>query len=137
MSQWSSLVQVPLHHAITYQPLQRHITANSPYWRSPPHRQKSDQDLIPQVIDRHTPPADTVRYSTHLHNTLGDPDREWYCTIEANKALIALCKDGGGPVHINLTTTYSPDFSVVEPPKPKRLTTLPLLTYYHRSLPTR
>lgn len=77
--------------------------------------------LIPQVIDRHTPPADTVRYSTHLHNTLGDPDREWYCTIEANKALIALCKDGGGPVHINLTTTYSPDFSVVELPKAKKI----------------
>lgn len=36
--------------------------------------------------------------------------------MEANKAILELRRNGGGPVHINLITTYSKDFSVRELP---------------------
>lgn len=36
--------------------------------------------------------------------------------IKINRALQALKKHGGGPVHINLTTTYSRDYSIQELP---------------------
>ncbi len=67
--------------------------------------------LITQVIDRSSQPKDTVKYSTHLQ-TVKDADDEWNCTIEANKALLELSHHGTGPVHINLTTTYSHDFTI-------------------------
>ena len=38
------------------------------------------------------------------------------CTIEVNKALLELKHHGGGPVHINLFTNYSKNFSVKELP---------------------
>ena len=34
---------------------------------------------------------------------------EWDCNVKLNSALLALRHRGGGPVHINLTTTYSRD----------------------------
>lgn len=41
-----------------------------------------------------------------------DSNDEWDCQLKVNRALIALKKDGGGPVHINLETNSSFDFSV-------------------------
>lgn len=72
--------------------------------------------MVPQVTDRTSPPPDTVVASFCLQN-IKDKDDEWDVTIKANKALLALRRNGGGPVHINLITTYSPDFSVVTLPK--------------------
>ena len=45
-----------------------------------------------------------------------DEDR-WAAELNINKALIELRDNGGGPVHINLTTTYSMDFSVKNLPE--------------------
>ena len=67
--------------------------------------------LIPQVIDRECQPRDTVKYSAHLQTVDNDTDA-WDCMIKANTAILELYHHGAGPVHINLTTTYSRDFSV-------------------------
>lgn len=76
--------------------------------------------LIPQIIDRSCQPKDTVKHSVHLH-TVKDADDEWYCTVKANEAMLALKHHGTGPVHINLTTTYSADFSVKELPAVRKI----------------
>lgn len=76
--------------------------------------------LIAQVTDRSTRPNDIVMESVHLQ-TVKDTTDEWDCTIKINKALHALYRHGGGPVHINLTTTYSRDYSVRELPLAKKI----------------
>ena len=72
--------------------------------------------LVAQVIDRSSQPKDTVNCSVHLQ-TVKDDEDAWDCNVKANKAILALKHRGGGPVHINLTTAYSHDFSVRELPK--------------------
>lgn len=71
--------------------------------------------MVAQVTDRTSPPADTVVRTFNLE-TIKDKDDEWNCTIKANEAISCLTKFGGGPVHINLVTCYSRDFSVKELP---------------------
>lgn len=71
--------------------------------------------LIPQNIDRSVTANDVVRFATELPVVKDDRD-EAYVTIEANKAIQELFRNGGGPVHINLFTSYSRDFSVKELP---------------------
>ena len=75
--------------------------------------------LNPQVIDRSCQMADMVVGSFML-GMVRSGDDEWNCEIQANKALIALRRHGGGPVHINLETSYNQDFSLRELP-PARL----------------
>lgn len=69
-----------------------------------------------QVIDRSEPLADIAGYSAQIDCVYSEED-EWQCEQEINKALLALKKNGGGPAHINLRTTYNKDFSVKELPK--------------------
>lgn len=71
--------------------------------------------LIAQNIDRTVTPNDITLRSVSLP-VVKDKIDERYCEIEANKALLELKRNGGGPVHINLITTYSKDFSVKELP---------------------
>lgn len=68
-------------------------------------------NLIPQVLDRNVQPNDIVKLSQHLQN-VKDSDDEWDVTLKANRAILELCHHGMGPVHINLSTTYSKDFSI-------------------------
>lgn len=67
--------------------------------------------LVPQVIDRSAQQADTMLLSIML-NTVATPDQEWDCEIKVNRALLELRHRGGGPVHINLETTYANDFTL-------------------------
>lgn len=76
--------------------------------------------LIAQVTDRSSRPNDIVMESVHLQTVKDDTD-EWDCTIKINRALHALTRHGGGPVHINLTTTYSRDYSVKELPQATKI----------------
>ena len=62
--------------------------------------------LIPQVTDRTAPPSDTCRISLTMPN-VHTKDDEWECEVVANRALLELRRHGGGPVHLNLITTYS------------------------------
>ena len=65
----------------------------------------------PQFIDRRVQPVDTVRESVQI-GIIHDKEDEWNVNTQINKALLELKHHGGGPVHINLTTTYSTDFSI-------------------------
>lgn len=62
--------------------------------------------LFAQVTDRTSPPNDVCRLSLTMPNVYTKDD-EWECEINANKALLELKRHGGGPVHLNLITTYS------------------------------
>lgn len=75
---------------------------------------------IEQVIDRSVPLNDIVNLSIQIPNIHDDED-EWAYGVQMNKALLELRHRGGGPVHINLTTTYSKDFSVKELPPVKAI----------------
>lgn len=74
----------------------------------------------PQMIDRSTPPADTVNLSVQLP-VVKDEDDEWECTVKANNAILELRRRGGGPVHINLPTRYSRDFSAETLPNVRKI----------------
>lgn len=71
-----------------------------------------------QVMDRSCPMKDMVKKSV-LVDCVYTKEDEWACENAVNKALIALRKNGGGPVHINLVTTYNKDFSSTELPEVK------------------
>lgn len=77
-------------------------------------------NLIPQVIDRACQPNDTVKLSVHLQ-TVKDENDEWDVCRKANEAILELNHHGKGPVHINLTTTYSKDFSIKQLPLAKKI----------------
>lgn len=72
--------------------------------------------LIPQVIDRRQPLNDMVKLSEHI-NTVSDKTAENDAVLRINRAILELTHKGNGPVHLNMTTTYSRDYSVVELPK--------------------
>lgn len=69
-----------------------------------------------QVIDRSVIPNDVARLSVALPMVKDDSDR-WDCEIKVNQAILELKRHGGGPVHINLATTYSRAYDVKELPK--------------------
>lgn len=64
---------------------------------------------VAQVIDRSSIQKDIANLSVHLPN-IKDSESQWECEIKANKAILELTRRGGGPVHINLTTSYSTSF---------------------------
>ena len=76
--------------------------------------------LVPQVIDRSKQLADMVVESIQL-GMARNKDQEWDCEIKVNKALLALRRHGGGPVHINLETAYGQDFSLQELPPARQI----------------
>lgn len=78
-----------------------------------------------QVIDRRSIPNDIALMSVNVPVSK-DADSEWNCNILVNKALLECRRHGGGPVHINLATTYSRDFSVKELPATRVINRLTL-----------
>lgn len=74
--------------------------------------------LLDQQIDRRTIPNDVAVKQVTIP-MVDAPEDERFCEIEVTKAIIALKKNGGGPVHINMYTRYSPDFSVKNLPELK------------------
>lgn len=75
---------------------------------------------IPQVIDRSTVQKDVVKFSLNV-SLVHDAEDEKWCECNINKALLELKKDGGGPVHLNLETRYSRDYSVKDLPTVKKI----------------
>ena len=86
--------------------------------------------LIDQQIDRSRQPKDTCVCSEHLQ-LIKDENDMWDCTIKINRAILALRQHGGGPVHINLPTTYSRDFSIKELPNVRKISRY----YFYDKLP--
>ncbi len=70
---------------------------------------------IPQVIDRRVCANDITVFSEHIQFIEKASD-EWNVTIKVNQAMRALTSRGGGPIHLNLETRYTRDFSVRELP---------------------
>ena len=60
---------------------------------------------VPQVIDRSEQLNDLVNLSVQIPIIHDDMDA-WSVNVTLNKALLELRHRGGGPVHINLTTSY-------------------------------
>lgn len=71
---------------------------------------------IPQVIDRSVQMNDICKMS-HLVPVCHTDEDEWAVNLRVNEALLELKRAGGGPVHLNVETGYSRDFSVRELPK--------------------
>ena len=66
---------------------------------------------IQQAIDRTSQPTDALRLSVQVPIIQSAEDAA-YANIAMNRALLELRRDGGGPAHINLTTTYSKVYDV-------------------------
>ena len=81
--------------------------------------------LIPQVMDRSRQLKDMCVLSEHIP-VPHDEDEEWSAMIKINRAILGLRHRGGGPVHINLATNCSKDFTVKE---------LPVARCIHRYMP--
>lgn len=69
--------------------------------------------LVPQQLDRSQPPKDSVLLSLHVQ-VVKDNEDEWDVGVKVNKAILELIRRGGGPVHINLSTTASMTYGVRE-----------------------
>lgn len=79
------------------------------------HRGRIGQNY-PQIIDRTVQQNDIVRHSVRIMTCHTEEDF-WACNLQANRAILELFRDGGGPVHIDLETQISNNFSVEELPK--------------------
>lgn len=75
---------------------------------------------LQQIIDRSVQPKDTIRLSVSLP-MIHTEKEHWACEINANKALLELWHHGGGPVHINLETEYTNDFTIQELPPVRKI----------------
>lgn len=71
---------------------------------------------ISQVIDRRQQLNDMVSLSEQI-DIIRDSLDEWSANVKINNALLALRHKPSGPVHLNITTLNSRDFSVRELPK--------------------
>lgn len=72
-------------------------------------------NMVPQVIDRTVEQNDVCRLSVQCPTVHSGEDR-WACEVSLNRALLELTREGAGPVHVNLVTTYSGNFDVKELP---------------------
>lgn len=70
---------------------------------------------IAQVLDRSKQLNDICKYSVQIQSCNCEDD-EWNCNLKINEALLELKRNGGGPVHINLETKYSKNFSIEKLP---------------------
>ena len=66
--------------------------------------------LYPQFTDRNVQFNDIATMSVQVPYPYSDEER-WSNNTKINNALLQLKRHGGGPVHINLQTIYSKDFS--------------------------
>lgn len=72
--------------------------------------------LRSQCIDNRVSPNDIAKISVELPVIRSQRDVD-FVTMEANKAILELFRNGGGPVHINLIASFCRDFTTQELPK--------------------
>lgn len=75
---------------------------------------------VAQVIDRSVISKDAIKYSVSV-GVIHNQEEEELTIKNVNYAIQELFRNGGGPVHINLTTTYNRDFSVSTLPNIKKI----------------
>ena len=79
------------------------ITSSQPFGR--------EGQLFPQYTDRTVQFKDIVTLSVQIPYPYSSDDR-WANNVKINNALLQLRRNGGSPVHINIATNFSHDFSV-------------------------
>lgn len=79
------------------------ITSSQPFGR--------EGQLFPQYTDRTVQFKDIVTLSVQIPYPYS-ADEEWANNVKINNALLQLYRNGGSPVHINIATNFSRDFSV-------------------------
>ena len=67
--------------------------------------------LTAQFVDRSNAMPDVVRHSVNIR-TAHTKDDEWQATVQSQTAILELTRHGGGPVHVNLETAHSVDYTV-------------------------
>lgn len=82
-------------------------------------------NLRTQVIDRSVLPKDIARESVSIEPVLSDADA-CFAELQANRAMEALFRDGGGPAHIQLITLALGSMGTAGLPKVHNMTVLPL-----------
>lgn len=75
---------------------------------------------IAQITDRTLYPKDVSVYHTSLQPCYSEYDQK-VCSRKVNEALLALKRNGGGPVLIDLITTHEDRFSTSELPHPNSI----------------
>lgn len=83
------------------------ITSSQPFGR--------EGQLFPQYTDRTVQFKDIVTLSVQIPYPYS-ADEKWANNVKINNALLQLRRDGGNPVHINIATNFSHDFSVTSLP---------------------
>ena len=77
-------------------------------------------NLVPQSIDRSMQPRDAVKLSVFVPVVKDTADFESNSLL-VNRAILETLHHGGGPVHINLETSYKGTFNTRELPKVVRI----------------
>ena len=75
---------------------------------------------IPQVTDRTNPLNDIFKKNVQISISHTSED-EWSNNVKINDALLELRRDGGGPVLINIETTFTQNFDVRHLPNPRKI----------------
>lgn len=84
---------------------------------------------IAQIVDRSSMQKDLVNLSVSLPIVKDDEDL-WECEVKVNQAILELTRHGGGPVHINLPTTYSQSFETQELPSVRVMSRITLSSQF-------
>ena len=79
-----------------------------------------NRQLLPQTIDQTVSPPDVYRYSVCCGEVRTDAEAA-ACGRLVNEAILALGRHGGGPVNINLVTSFATGFSFDELPDVKKI----------------
>lgn len=80
---------------------------------------------IPQVIDRSTTLNDIVKKSVQVPSVHTSED-EWACNTAINDALLELTHNGGGPVHIDIVTSFDAEFNTKKLPTVRKINRITL-----------
>ena len=88
-----------------------------------------------QAIDRTKQPVDTVKLSFQIP-VIHNADDAWHCNVMINRALLELKRSGGGPVHLNLYTTYSQVFNVSQLPDERVINRISYFDFYKGCIPS-
>lgn len=91
------------------------------------HGENKIGNLCAQVIDRRSIPNDVSMVSVNIPRCKDIQD-EQKVTLDINKALLGLKHHGGGPVHINIETTNTNDFSVKKLPEVRSIDRITVLS---------
>lgn len=84
------------------------------------HRSCEIGQNIAQVLDRTRIQKDIAKCSVLIPYVF-DNKGEWDCILKVNKVLTELTRHGGGPVHINLESTFSKNYTIKKLPNYRKI----------------